>query len=421
MDHFCYLDGILHAEQVSLETVAGEYGTPTYVYSASAFADGFHEFDKALAGLDHQVCYAMKANSNQAILRLLADLGSGFDAVSGGEIARAKAAGVDGARIVFSGVGKTREEMRLALEGDVRQFNVESEPELLALDEVARSMGKKATIAFRVNPDVDARTHHKISTGKSENKFGIPIARARDAYRMAATLPGIRIAGLDMHIGSQITSLEPYERSFAIAAEFLGILRSDGHEITRMDLGGGLGVAHGNEEDSVPSPAEYCSLVRRMFGKLDCEIEIEPGRRIAGNSGILLSTVLYVKKGHNRSFLVLDAAMNDLIRPAMYDAYHEIVPVRQPADEAKRFRVDIVGPVCETGDTFARGRVLPFVAANDRVAFRTAGAYGAVMASEYNTRPIAAEVLVRGDLSAAIRNRESLDTVIGRDLIPTWL
>ena len=368
--------------------------------------------------MDHLVCYAVKAASNQAILRTLADLGAGMDVVSGGEYARARAAGVPGERIVFSGVGKTRDEMRLALEGGIRQVNVESEPELRALSEVAESVGVSVPITVRVNPDVDAKTHAKIATGKSENKFGIPIARARAVYAEAAALPGIEVVGIDVHIGSQLTDLEPFRLAYRKVAELTAILRADGHDIRRLDLGGGLGIPYTRSNEAPPLPLEYGAMIREELGHLGCEIEIEPGRLIVGNAGILVSQVVYVKEGEGRDFLILDAAMNDLIRPAMYDAHHDIVPVIEPAPGVAQAPHDVVGPVCESGDTFARARMLPPLAEGDLVAFRSAGAYGAVMASEYNTRPLIPEVLVNGRDFAVIRARPTFDEMINRDTIP---
>jgi diaminopimelate decarboxylase len=421
MDHFLYRNGVLHAEDVPLPEIAAAAGTPVYVYSSATLTRHYRVFQEALAGLDHVICYAMKANSNLAVLRLMALLGAGMDVVSGGEYRRARAAGVPGERIVFSGVGKTRAEMRQALEGGIRQFNVESEPELLALSEVAAAMGTVAPIAIRVNPDVDARTHAKIATGKAENKFGVPIARARDVYAEAAALPGIEVVGIDVHIGSQLTELAPYEAAYAKVAELTGVLRADGHDIRRLDLGGGLGIPYRRSNEVPPLPFDYGEVVRRTVGHLGCEIEIEPGRLIAGNAGVLLARVIYRKRGEGREFLVLDAGMNDLVRPAMYDAWHDIVAVAEPEPGAEPAPVDVVGPVCETGDTFAVGRMLPMLGPDDLVAFRSAGAYGAVMASEYNTRPLVPEVLVSGDHFAVVRERPSFDEILKRDTIPDWI
>jgi diaminopimelate decarboxylase len=421
MDHFLYKDGVLHAEDVSLAEIAAAIGTPVYVYSTATLLRHFHLFDDALSGMDHLVCYAMKANSNQAVLRTLAQAGAGMDVVSGGEYRRAKAAGVSGDKIVFSGVGKTREEIELALTGDIRQFNVESEPEMLLLDQVARELGKVAPITIRVNPDVDAKTHAKIATGKSENKFGIPIARAREVYAMAAKLPGLEIIGIDVHIGSQLTDLAPFEQAYGKVAELTEVLRADGHNIRRLDLGGGLGIPYERSNTAPPLPTDYGAMVQRTLGHLDCEVEIEPGRLIAGNAGVLVSEVIYLKSGEGRDFLILDAAMNDLIRPAMYDAWHDIVPLNEPAPGVEPRPVDIVGPVCESGDTFAKQRMMPTLGSGDLVAFRSAGAYGAVMSSEYNSRPLIPEVLVNGDQFAVIRPRPSFDEMINRDTIPEWL
>ncbi|SIO46410.1 diaminopimelate decarboxylase [Rhodovulum sp. ES.010] len=421
MDHFLYRDGVLHAEDVPLPEIAARVGTPFYCYSAATLTRHYRLFDEALAGTDHLVCYAMKANSNLAVVKLMGDLGAGVDVVSGGEYRKARAAGIPGERIVFSGVGKTREEMRLALEGGIRQFNVESEPEMAALNEVALSMGAVAPITVRVNPDVDAQTHEKIATGKAENKFGIPIARAREVYAHAATLKGLKVVGIDVHIGSQLTSLEPFEMAYGKVAELTQALRADGHEITRLDLGGGLGIPYERSNAAPPLPLEYGAMVRRVVGDLGCEIEIEPGRLIAGNAGILVARVIYLKEGEGRNFLILDAAMNDLVRPAMYAAHHDIVPVVEPEAGVERTPFDIVGPVCESGDTFAKSRMLPPLAEGELVAFRSAGAYGAVMASEYNMRPLVPEVLVHGDHVAVIRPRPSFDEMINRDTIPEWL
>lgn len=421
MDHFLYRDGALFAEDVPISEVAAQVGTPFYVYSTATLERHFRLFDDALAGMDHLVCYAMKAASNQAILKTLAAVGAGMDVVSGGEYARARAAGVPGDRIVFSGVGKTREEIAQALTGGIRQFNVESEPEMAVLSAVATQMGVIAPITIRVNPDVDAKTHAKIATGKSENKFGVPIARAREVYAMAAALPGIEVIGIDVHIGSQLTDLEPFEMAYRKVADLTEQLRADGHTIRRLDLGGGLGIPYAHTNEAPPLPSDYGALIKRTVGHLGCEIEIEPGRLIAGNAGLLVSRVIYVKQGEGRQFLILDGAMNDLIRPAMYDAWHDIVPVIEPEPGREKVPYDIVGPVCESGDTFAKGRMMPKLQADDLVAFRSAGAYGAVMASEYNTRPLVPEVLVKDDHFAVIRARPTFDEMISRDTIPEWL
>jgi diaminopimelate decarboxylase len=421
MDHFLYRDGILHAEDVPLPDIAAEVGTPFYCYSVATLTRHYRLFDEALNGLDHLVCYAMKANSNLAVVRLLADLGAGADVVSLGEYLKARAAGMPPERIVFSGVGKTREEMRVALEGGIRQFNVESEPELQALSGVATDLGKIAPITIRVNPDVDAKTHEKIATGKAENKFGIPISRAREVYSLAASLPGIEVVGIDVHIGSQLTDLEPFEIAYGKVAELTRALRADGHDIRRLDLGGGLGIPYERTNVAPPLPVEYGEMVRRVLGDLGCEIEIEPGRLIAGNAGVLVSEVIYVKQGEDRQFLIVDAAMNDLVRPSMYSAHHDIVPVVQPEPGIETVPYDVVGPVCESGDTFAKGRQIAPLAAGELVAFRSAGAYGAVMASEYNSRPLVPEVLVSGYQFAVIRRRPTFDELVNRDTIPSWL
>ncbi|MCL4188733.1 MAG: diaminopimelate decarboxylase [Rhodobacteraceae bacterium] len=421
MDHFHYRDGTLFAEGVALCDIAAAVGTPVYVYSTATLVRHFRVFDEALSGLPHLVCYAMKANGNLAVVRTLAGLGAGVDVVSAGEYLKARAAGVAGDRIVFSGVGKTREEMRIALSGGIRQFNVESEAELRALSEVASGLGTSAPVALRVNPDVDARTHDKISTGRKEDKFGIPLARARAVYAEAAALPGIAVVGVDMHIGSQLTDLAPFEAAYGRLAELVPLLRADGHAIGRLDLGGGLGIPYAASNAPPPLPAEYGAMVARTLGHLGCEIEVEPGRLIVGNAGVLLARVIYVKEGEGRRFLILDAAMNDLVRPAMYGAHHDIVPVDAPAAGAAAAPFDVVGPVCESSDTFARGRMLPDLAEGALVAFRSAGAYGAAMASEYNARPLVPEVLVRDDHFAVIRARPTFDDLIGRDTLPPWL
>jgi diaminopimelate decarboxylase len=421
LDHFDYKNGSLHAEDVALSDIAAEVGTPFYVYSTATLERHFRLFDDALSGMDHLVCYAMKAASNQSIIKTLAALGAGMDVVSGGEYLRAIRAGVPPDRIVFSGVGKTRAEMEMIVQGGVRQVNVESEPEMVLLDKVARAHGKKIPITIRVNPDVDAKTHAKIATGKSENKFGIPITKARDVYAMAAKLEGLEIVGIDVHIGSQLTDLEPFGLAYRKVAELTETLRADGHDIRRLDLGGGLGIPYVRGNEAPPLPADYGALIKREVGHLGCEVEIEPGRLIVGNAGLLVSSVIYVKEGEGRNFLILDAAMNDLIRPAMYDAHHDIVPVQEPKAGADYADFDVVGPVCETGDTFARNRALQRLEDGDLVAFRSAGAYGAVMASEYNSRPLIPEVLVKGDQFAVIRPRPTLEEMINRDTIPSWL
>ena len=421
MDHFNYRAGVLHAEEVAIPEIAATVGTPFYVYSAATLRRHFQVFDEALGGMDHLVCYAVKANSNLAVLKLLGDMGAGMDVVSAGEYVRAKAAGVPGDRIVFSGVGKTREEMRIALEGGIRQVNLESEPEMAALQEVAASLGVTVPVTIRVNPDVDAKTHAKIATGKSENKFGIPIAKARAAYAEVAAQPNLKVVGIDVHIGSQLTDLAPYRAAYTKVAELTEQLRADGHEITRLDLGGGLGIPYEASNAAPPLPSDYGEVVRKTVGHLGCEIEIEPGRLISGNAGLMVTRTIYVKQGEGRQFLILDAAMNDLVRPAMYEAHHDIVPVVAPEPGVEQAVYDIVGPVCESGDTFARGRSLAPVDPEDLIAFRSAGAYGAVMSSEYNSRPLIPEVLVDGDQFAVIRARPSYEEMLARDTMPDWL
>ncbi len=421
MDHFLYQDGELFAEDVSLRDIAAQVGTPFYCYSAATLTRHFNLFDEALAGMEHLVCYAMKANSNQAVLKLLGDMGAGMDVVSGGEYRRARAAGVPGERIVFSGVGKTEEEMRLAISGGIRQFNIESEPEMVLLSSVAVSLGAEVPVTIRVNPDVDAKTHEKISTGKKGDKFGIPISRAVEVYAQAAALPGLKVIGIDVHIGSQMVDLEPFRLAFRKVAELTEVLRGEGHEIARLDLGGGLGIPYERSNADPPLPRDFGQVVREEVGHLGCEIEIEPGRLIAGNAGVLVSKVIYVKSGEDRNFLILDAAMNDLIRPAMYGAYHDIIPLSEPKPGAEPATYDVVGPVCESGDTFTKQRVMAEMGPGELVAFRSAGAYGAVMSSEYNSRPLIPEVLVRGDQFAVIRPRPTFDEMINRDTIPPWL
>lgn len=421
MDHFLYRDGELFAEDVPLAQIAAEVGTPFYAYSTATLTRHFRLFDEALDGVPHLICFAMKSLSNQAVLRVLAQAGAGMDVVSEGEYRRAIAAGVSGDKIVFSGVGKTAGEMRVALEGGIRQFNVESEPEMIVLSAVAEDMGVAAPITIRVNPDVDAKTHAKIATGKSENKFGIPISRAREVYKMAADLAGLKVVGIDVHIGSQLTDLAPFEAAYLKVADLVAELRADGHTIDRLDLGGGLGIPYARSNEAPPLPIDYGAMVKRTVGHLGCEIEIEPGRLISGNAGVLVSEVIYVKEGEDREFLILDAAMNDLIRPAMYEAHHDIVPLIEATAGEEPTKYDIVGPVCESGDTFAKGRDLPAMKAGDRVAFRSAGAYGAVMSSEYNSRPMIPEVLVHGDQFAVIRARPTYEEMIARDTVPEWL
>lgn len=421
MHHFDYRDGVLHAEAVNLESLAQSVGTPFYCYSSATIERHYRVFADAFAGTDALVCYAMKANSNQAVLRTLARQGAGADVVSGGELKRALAAGIPPNKILFSGVGKTADELRLALSHDILSINVESEPELELLSQVAAEMGRTARISIRVNPDVDARTHAKISTGKSENKFGIPLSRAREVYARASKLLGIRVTGVDMHIGSQIIDLAPFADAFALLAEFVRTLRGDGHAISHVDFGGGLGVPYRSDIEAPPDPKAYADVVKRALAGLDCTLVFEPGRLIVGNAGILVARVLYVKQGEAKTFVIVDAAMNDLIRPTLYEAHHDIVPVREPAPGAPVALVDVVGPVCETGDYLALGRKLPQLAAGDLIAIMTAGAYGAVQAGTYNTRPLVPEVLVKGDQVAVIRPRVAVEDLIALDRPAPWL
>jgi diaminopimelate decarboxylase len=421
MHHFEDVDGVLKAEGVDLRTIAAEVGTPFYCYSRATLTRHYQVFSAAFSGLDALVCYAMKANSNQAVLRTLARLGAGMDVVSEGELRRARTAGVPGAKVTFSGVGKTEREIAYALDENILCFNVESEPELQAISRIASSRGQTARVSIRVNPDVDARTHRKISTGKSENKFGVPISRAREVYAQAAQLPGISATGVDMHIGSQITDLEPFDDAFALLAEFVRELRSDGVRIDHLDLGGGLGIPYREGEDpDAYHPERYAEIVRKHVDGLGCKLVFEPGRLLVGNAGVLITSVIYVKKGDDRTFVIVDAAMNDLIRPTLYDAHHEIRPVVTRPD-AGRFVADVVGPVCETGDYLAQGRDMPQVAEGDLLAVMSAGAYGAVQAGTYNTRLLVPEVLVDGDKWAVVRPRTTFDALIGLDKIPSWL
>ena len=420
MNHFQYKNGVLCAEDVPLTEIAEKVGTPFYCYSSATLTRHYRVFSAALPK-DALIAFSVKANGNLAVLRTLAKLGSGADVVSGGELKKAIAAGIPPNRIVFSGVGKTREEMRAALEAGIYQFNVEGEPELEALSSVATSMGATAPITIRVNPDVDAKTHAKITTGTAETKFGIPWPRARAAYALAASLPGLKIVGVDVHIGSQITELEPFRAAFRRVTDLIAELRADGHAIERADLGGGLGVPYRIDNDPPPEPDAYGAAIAEIVKGLDLKLVFEPGRLIAANAGILVTRVIYVKSGESKTFLVLDAGMNDLIRPAMYDAHHDIVPVEEPEPNAKIRRYDVVGPVCETADLFARDRDLPEAEGSDLMAILTAGAYGAVMASAYNARPPAPEVLVRGREWSVVRPRMSLEALIALDRIPGWL
>ncbi len=421
MHHFAYRDGILHAEGVDLRAIARAVGTPFYCYSRATMERHYRVFTEAFGRQPTLVCYAVKANSNQAVLKLFARLGAGMDVVSEGELRRARSAGVPAERITFSGVGKTRRELALGLDEGIGCFNIESEPELERLSELARTKGLEARIAIRVNPDVDAKTHAKISTGKAENKFGIPIGRARAVYARAAALPGIRVTGVDMHIGSQITELEPFDNAFGVLTGFVGQLRADGHAIDHVDLGGGLGIPyHAGEDADAFHPDRYAALIGRYANALGAKIVLEPGRLLVGNAGILVTEVILVKSGGIKTFVVVDAAMNDLIRPTLYEAFHEIMPVVEPASQ-ERSPVDVVGPVCETGDYLALDRELPLVATGDLLAVMSAGAYGAVQAGTYNSRLLVPEVMVDGDRFAFIRPRTSYDDLIGLDRVPDWL
>lgn len=421
MHHFDYKNGALHAEDVAITALADKIGTPFYCYSASTIRRHIQVFSQAFSGLDILVCYAIKANSNQAVLRLLADEGAGMDVVSGGELARALAAGVPGNKITFSGVGKTSEEIRDALAVNIFCFNVESEAELDAISKIAVQMGKQANISLRVNPDVDARTHVKISTGRAENKFGVALSRARAVYARAAKLPGLRVTGVDMHIGSQLTELEPFDEAFSLLAQLVSDLRNDGHEISHVDCGGGLGIPyHEGEDPELFHPDRYAAIIRKHFADLNCKLVFEPGRLIVGNAGVLVTRVLYVKAGENKNFIIVDAGMNDLIRPTLYDAWHDIIPVILNSSR-KNITADIVGPVCETGDYLALDRGISEVKAQELLCVLTAGAYGAVQSGTYNTRPLIPEVMVDGDRSAVIRPRPSIQDLIALDRLPDWL
>ncbi|MFZ1682272.1 MAG: diaminopimelate decarboxylase [Rhizobiaceae bacterium] len=421
MNHFEYRNGGMFAEDVAVSAIAAAVGTPFYCYSAATLTRHYRVFTEAFAGMNALVCYAMKANSNQAVLTLLGNLGAGADVVSEGEMRRALAAGIPPGRIMFSGVGKTAAEMDAALAAGIRCFNVESEPELRLLSARAVANGRVAPVSLRINPDVDARTHRKISTGKKADKFGIPWTGARDVYARAASLPGLRVTGIDMHIGSQITDLQPFDDAFALLTELVASLRADGHAIDHVDLGGGLGVPYRFDNDPPPDPAAYAAIVRRRLGPLGVEVIVEPGRLIAANAGILVTSVIRVKDGDTKSFLIVDAAMNDLIRPTLYDAWHDIRPVRLAPPDHPRIVADVVGPVCETGDYLGHDRDLPRPEAGDLLAVMTAGAYGAVAASTYNSRPLVPEVLVSEDRYHVIRPRLDLDALIALDSVPSWV
>jgi diaminopimelate decarboxylase len=421
MHHFAYRNGVLHAEAVSLVALADAVGTPFYCYSTATLERHYRVFADAFADVPALVCYAMKANSNQAVIRTLARLGAGADVVSEGELKRARAAGVPPEKIMFSGVGKTARELALAVDENILCVNVESEPELEALAQIAAAKGRVANISIRVNPDVDPKTHAKISTGKSENKFGIPISRAREVYAHAAKLSGVRVVGVDMHIGSQITDLQPFDDAFALLSDFVRILRSDGHVIEHVDLGGGLGIPYVHTNEPPPLPDAYAAVVKRATRDLGCKLIFEPGRMIVGNAGVLVTRVIYVKRGEAKTFVIVDAGMNDLVRPTLYDAHHDILPVREPEPGAPRVVADVVGPVCESGDFLALDREMARPQPSDLVAVMTAGAYGAVQAGTYNTRPLVPEVLVREGEWELIRPRLEVDALLGLDRLPKWL
>lgn len=418
MDHFQYRNGVLHAEDVAIPDIAAAIGTPFYCYSTATMTRHYNVLTGALDGAGAKVCYAIKANSNQAVIRTMIELGAGADVISGGELRRALAAGARPHDIVFAGPGKTRDELAQALATDIYQFNVESEPELLTLSALAVEMGKVAPVSIRVNPDVDAGTHEKITTGRKQNKFGIPIDRAMEIFALGDTLPGVDLLGVAIHIGSQITDLAPFEEAFVRALSLIDELRAAGHDIRRCNLGGGLGIPYAGE--TPPPPAAYGRMVKRMTANRNLDLVLEPGRVLVGNAGILVAKVIH-EKHEGRRFVIIDAAMNDLIRPAMYDSWHDIVPVLEAARDARLTEADVVGPICESGDTLAKGRALAPLAPNDLIAVRSAGAYGAVMASTYNSRPLVAEVMVRGDQYAVIRPRQGIDELIALDQPPPWL
>ena len=421
MHHFHYRDGVLHAEDVSLAAIAREVGTPFYCYSTATLERHYRVLAEAFQGQDALICFAVKANSNQAVLATMARLGAGMDVVSEGELRRARAAGVPADRIIFAGVGKTRDEMAYALSEGILGFNVESEPELRALSAVASEMGRTAHVALRVNPDVDAKTHAKISTGKAENKFGIPFNDAAALYAEARDLPGIAATGIHMHIGSQITDLAPFRAAFRLMRELALELRGQGHQLAHLDIGGGLGVPYRGANEVPPHPDEYARVVKETLGDLGLKIVMEPGRMIVGNAGILVTRTIFVKEGADRTFTIVDAAMNDLIRPTLYEAYHEIWPLEEALAHQPAVMQDVVGPVCETGDYLATERTLPPFKAGDLMAVMTAGAYGAVMSSTYNSRLLVPEVLVNGNSYAVVRPRPDYEDLIGLDRLPPWL
>ncbi len=417
VSYFPHKNHHMFVENIAISDIAKQVKTPFYCYSTQAISTSFQDYQQAFRDQDSLICFAVKANSNQAVLTTLAQLGSGADVVSMGEISRAIAAGIPANKIVYSGVAKTHEEIRYALELGILQFNVESEPELELISKIATALNKVAAIAFRVNPDVCANTHEKISTGKAENKFGVPLSKAREAYQKAAILPGIKVQGVDVHIGSQLTSLAPFEETYKRVAQLVETLRDDGHDITVIDVGGGLGITYDNEV--IPTKGAYANMVKTQLGHLNCKIILEPGRSLIGNAGILVSRVVFVKTGEERQFLMLDAGMNDLIRPSMYEAYHQILAVNNSSNELSTY--DVVGPVCETGDTFAKARAIHTSGEGDLIAIMSCGAYGAVMSSSYNTRMLAPEVLVKDNQFAVVRKRPSYQDVIKQDITPDWL
>ena len=421
MHHFAYRDGVLHAETVNLATLSDAVGTPFYCYSSATIERHYRVFAGAFADVDALVCYAMKANSNQAVIKTLAKLGAGADVVSEGELLRARAAGIAPDKIMFSGVGKTARELTLAVDEGILCVNVESEPELELLAAIAQAKGRRADISIRVNPDVDPKTHAKIATGKAENKFGIPISRAREVYARAAKFDGVRIVGVDMHIGSQIIELDPFGDAFALLAEFVGVLRADGHTITHLDLGGGLGIPYREDNEPPPDPEAYAAIVKRATQQLGCKLIFEPGRLIVGNAGILVTRVLYVKHGEAKTFVIVDAGMNDLIRPTLYDAHHDIRAVREAKGSTLRIIADVVGPVCESGDFLALDRSIVAPKPGDLFAVMSAGAYGATQSGTYNSRPLIPEVLVRQGEWALIRPRVTAEQLIALDRLPAWL
>jgi diaminopimelate decarboxylase len=421
MHDFAYRNGVLHAEAVNIIELAPAVGTPFYCYSSATLRRNFETFAKGFADVSSLICYSIKANSNQAIIKTFADCGAGADVVSGGELKRAQAAGIPAEKIVFSGIGKAPAELALAVEAGILCVNVESEAELALLSSIAESKSRVACVSVRVNPDIDAKTHAKIATGKAENKFGIPISRAREVYALAAKLPALRITGVDMHIGSQIVDLVPFNDAFALLAEFVCMLRADGHEIEHVDVGGGLGISYRENGEFAPEPSAYAEVVKQAIRGLDCKVVFEPGRLLVGNAGILVTQVLYLKRGESKTFVIVDAGMNDLIRPTLYEAHHDIRLVREASSSARRLPVDVVGPVCESGDFLALDRDLPAVEGGDLVAVMTTGAYGAVHSGTYNTRPLVPEVLVRKHEWAVVRPRLEAENLIALDRLPPWL